>query len=189
MSLQLEVENLADVEEASRGLYVEKEGGGFRIDVAGLETQLEAEFTAKLAAHETNLKAQIASLRSDRDSVALERVAVEIASRIAIAGSHELLLPFIRTRLVASDAGGVFAVTAKDAPTLEHLTEEFRNDVRFSRVINGASPLDQARHQQRVAETLGLTAAPPSVTRQAFEKMTSAKRSEFARMGGKIVDG
>jgi hypothetical protein len=152
------------------------------------DARLEKEFADKLNAHEETLKAQVASLREDRDRVALERVAHEIASRVAIAGSHELLMPHIMSRLVASDAGGHFEITAKDAASLEHMAEQFRTDPKFARVIVGAAPLDAARHLQRVNETLGIVPAPASVTRQAFEQMTPAKRSEFARTGGRIAD-
>jgi hypothetical protein len=151
------------------------------------DIRLEKEFTDKLAAHEDGLKAQVASLRSDRDSTALERTAVEVASKLAIAGSHELLLPHIRARLAVSDANGVFAVTAKDAPSIEHLVEQFRADPRFSRVLNGMSTVDKAQHQRRVDETLGIT-APASVTRAAFQAMTAPERAAYAREGGKIAD-
>jgi hypothetical protein len=153
------------------------------------DIRLEKEFNDKLAAHEAGIKANIESLRADRNSVALTRTATEIASRLAVSGSHELLMPFILERLVASDAGGVFAVTARDAASLEHLTEQLRNDARFSRVLNGhSSAADKARHQALVDATLGLGLAPSSITRARFEQMSAPERAAHARVGGKIVD-
>jgi hypothetical protein len=152
------------------------------------DIRLEKEFTDKLAAHEAGLQAQVASLRSDRDSTALERVAVEVASKLAIAGSHELLLPHIRARLAVSDANGHFEIAAKDAASIEHLVEQFRADPRFSRVLNGMSTVDKAQHQRRVAESLGIVATPASVTRAAFQAMTAPERAAYAREGGKIAD-
>jgi hypothetical protein len=152
------------------------------------DVRLEKEFADKLNAHEETLKAQVASLRRDRDDTALERAATEIANKLAVPGTVELLLPHIRERLTASDAGGHFEITAKDAASLEHLAEQFRTDPKFARVIVGAAPLDAARHQQRVNETLGVVPLPASVTRQAFEQMTPAKRAAYARTGGRIAD-
>jgi hypothetical protein len=153
------------------------------------DLRLEAETAAKIAAREADWKAQVDSLRSDRDTTALERVAVELATKLAVPGSHEVLLPHIRTRLVANDAGGIFTVTARDAASLEHLTEQFRSDPKFARLIAGHAPADQALHRKRVEETLGVVAAPASITRAAFEALTPAARSAFARNGGKIIDG
>jgi hypothetical protein len=88
---------------------------------------------------------------------ALERTAVAIAAKLNLA-CVELLLPHVRTRLVASDVGG-----------------EGRAECRaFDRVV---------------AETLGITAAPTSMTRQEFEKLSPAARAANARVGGKISKG
>jgi hypothetical protein len=187
-TLQNEVDTLDNVAEGHRQHYVQKEGGGYHLDSANIETRLEAQNVRKLAAHEQGLKEQVASLRADRDAAALGRGSHEIAGRLAVPGSAEVLLPHIRARLVASDVGGVFTVTVKDAPSVEHLTEQLRADPKFSRLIVNASPVDQARHLQKVNETLGLTPPVAAVTRSQFEQMTSAKRSECARAGTKIVD-
>jgi hypothetical protein len=152
------------------------------------DIRLEAETNEKIRAHEAGLQAQVASLRSDRDSVALERVAVSIASKLAIAGSTELLLPHVRERLMVSDANGHFEIAAKDAPSIEHLVEQFRADPRFSRVLNGMSTVDKAQHQRRVDETLGIGAAQSSITRAKFEAMNAPERAAYARTGGKIAD-
>jgi hypothetical protein len=191
MELPQEVESLDSVAPAHRQHYVEKDGGGggFRLDAAGIEGRLEAEFNRKLAEHESAIKANIASRRADRNATALERTAHSIAGKLATPGSLEVLLPHIRERLTVSDAGGKFEIVGKGVPTLEHLTEEFRADPRFARIIVGASPADQALHQKRVNETLGITAAPASITRAAFERLTPQQRSEHARARTKISDG
>jgi len=152
------------------------------------DVELEAEHVRKVAEYEAGLQAQVTSLRADRDEAALGRVSHEIAGKLSIPGSSEVLLPHIRERLTVSDAGGVFTVTARDVASLEHLAESFRSDARFARLIVGASPADQVRHQQRVNESLGFTAAPVAVTRAQFAAMTPAARSQFARNGGKISD-
>ena len=152
------------------------------------DQRLEKEFTDKLNAHEAGLKAQVASLRSDRDSTALERVAAEIASKLAVPGSIDLLLPHVRERLTASDIGGRFEITVKNAASVEHLIEEFRSDPRFARAVNGPNAVDQALHAKRVAETLGISAAQTSVTRAEFERLSAAKRAAHARAGTRIID-
>jgi hypothetical protein len=152
------------------------------------DARLEAETAAKIAEHEAGIQARITSLRADRDTTALERVACEIAAKLAVPGSHELLLPHIAARLVASDAGGVFSVTAKDAPTIEHLVEQFRSNPAFARIITGASAADQARHQQRVNETLGVPAARPTLSREKFNGLGPQHRAAIARGGAEIFD-
>jgi hypothetical protein len=153
------------------------------------DVRLEKECADKLAAHEAGIKANIESLRADRNSVALERVATEIASKLAVSGSHALLMPFVRERLTASDTNGHFEITAKDAASIEHLTEQLRADARFSRVLNGhSSAADKARHQALVDATLGLTAGPASVTRAQFQALSATERAAFARTGGKLSD-
>jgi hypothetical protein len=72
----------------------------------------------------------------------------------------------------------------------EHLTEQFRADSRFSKMLNGQSTVDKARHQKLVDETLGITTtAQGLITRAKFEAMNATERSAFAREGGKIADG
>jgi hypothetical protein len=151
------------------------------------DIRLEKETADKIAAYTSDREAHIAGLRRDRDSSALERTAVAIAAKLNPA-CVELLRPHILERLAASDVGGVFSVTVKDAPSVEHLVEQFRADPRFAPVIVGASATEINAHAARVAATLGLTTPAPSVTRAAFEQMTPAKRSAHARVGGKISD-
>lgn len=152
------------------------------------DARLEAETAAKLAEHVAGREAQIAGLRRDRDDAALARVAVDLAAKLAVPGSHELLLPHIRARLVASDAGGALSVTAKDAPTLDALAEEFRSNPAFARIVTAASAADQARHQQRVNETLGVPAARPTLTRAKFDTLRPAERAAHVRAGAEIFD-
>jgi hypothetical protein len=128
------------------------------------DLRLEQETNAKLAEHEANLKAHVDSLRSDRDTTALERVAVAIAAKLNPA-CVELLRPHILERLAASDVGGVFSVTVKDAPSVEHLVEQFRADPRFAPAIVGASATEINAHAARVRETLGLSTPAPTLTR------------------------
>jgi hypothetical protein len=152
------------------------------------DARLEAETARKLAAHVADREAHIAGLRRDRDTTALARVAHELAGKLAGPDYAALLAPHIAARLVASDAGGRFEVTAKDLPTLEHLAAELRADPKFARVIIGASPADQALHQKRVNETLGVTAARPTLTRAKFDTLRPAERAAHVRAGAEIFD-
>lgn len=150
--------------------------------------EYERENTRKLAEHEAGIQARVASLRAARDGAALDRVAIDLSVKLAVPGSHELLLPHVRARLEASDADGVLSVSVKDASSYEHLAEQLRADPRFARVIENASPQDRAAHARRVAETLGTPQPRPPLTREKHEALPPAERAAQARGGAEIFD-
>ncbi len=186
--LKFEVTDLADVDEAFRPCYLKTETG-YRLDSeADFNAVFEREHARKLSEYAASQQAQLASLRADRDRVVLERTAVEIAARLANLDCHTLLMPHIREKLEAHEENGALVISAKGAPTLDHLVEQFRNDPAFAPIIKGASPQEKAFHARRVAETLGASPPTKSMTRAQFERLEPSHRSEHARAGTKISD-
>lgn len=125
-----------------------------------------------------DLKAGIANEK--RNSTAMK-----VASELAEGANAEILSEFVAKRLKYTDDGikvlndnGELTVS-----TLEDLKAEFQSNNRFAALLKGS--------QASGGSASGGSASSPTekvMTRSDFDNATPAKRSEFIKGGGKVVD-
>lgn len=154
------------------------------------DAEYERQYGPKRAAFAEAQQAEVASLRADRDRVAIDSAVEAMASDLALDGCAEVLECHIRDRLevVETDAGYHVAVKGS-AATLDEMRDKIRSDPRFARALKGTSPIERARHARRVAETLAAPSTPARLDKpiahaevlpaaQAYD--TSSRRKEPA---------
>jgi aspartate/methionine/tyrosine aminotransferase len=116
--------------------------------------------------------------------------ATQLAAKLAVEGSSEVLLPHIQSRLKTEfkDGQPVTVVLGKDgrpsALTVDDLAAEFTNNKAFSHVISGS----KARGAGTDTPTNKGGAGVLEISRSEFEALPAAKRMEHVKSGGKVTD-
>lgn len=111
---------------------------------AGDVTALEKSWQEKLTRREQELLAQQEALTGSLRSVLVDSEAVKMASRLAVEGSADVLLPHIRSRLAVDQRDGKYVTVVLDntgkpsAATLDELEKEITGNKAFAPLLVGS---------------------------------------------------
>lgn len=154
-------------------------------DVAALEKS----WSDKLAAREAALTAERDALGNVVRDLTVNSTATQLAAKLAVPGSADVLLPHIKNRLALETQDGkpVVRVLGADgkpsAASVDDLAKEIAGDTRFAPLIVASMATGGGASGGR-----GGGAATKTVTRSAFDNMQPEARMAHVKAGGTITD-
>jgi chromosome segregation ATPase len=198
--LQAQIESLTNERDSMKSKMDELLGEAKRAK----SQRREAEEAARLAAEEKAKKAgdfeqlhksseearaklqqELEDLRNGIANEKRSNEAMRIAGGLAEGANAEILSRFIAERLKYTDEGikvldesGQLTVS-----TVEDLTNEFRNNAKFSALLKGNQSSGGSATGGNSSGAAGKT-----MTRADFDNLSAEKRMEFIKSGGKTVD-
>jgi hypothetical protein len=115
--------------------------------------------------------------------------AIQLASKLAVENSAEVLLPHIKSRLKTELVDGVPKLVVLDkegkpsAFTLEDLSQEFQNNKAFAHVIIGSKAQGAG-----LDKGTGGAGGASKVSRADFDAMAANQRMAHVKAGGTVTD-
>jgi hypothetical protein len=158
-----------------------------------LRKEMEPLISAEVAEHDKQRGAELARLSADHDRIFIEHAARDICGDIGLPGHGDALLPHVSSRLAVKREDGKAVLVVLDregkpsSATMDALKQELRETQAFKPVLRDAVA-DEARHQRLVAEMLGTDSRSKSLTRSAFDKLSTASQARHIRAGREVVD-
>lgn len=150
---------------------------------------LEKSWQDKLTKREAELSGEIKARDSQLHDLTVNATALSLASRLAVPGSADVLIPHLARRLAMELQDGRPVVRVLDntgkpsALSVDELEKEFSNNAAFAPLIVASKATGGGASGSK-----GGGAASKSITRTAFNALAPAEQSKFSIAGGTLTD-
>lgn len=180
----------ANAEAAEAARVAAEEAAKKSGNVAALEKSWSDKLTAAVAAAEAKFKPEVDSLTTDVQRLLIDNVAQAIASKVAVKGSEEVLVPHIqrRLRVEVRDGKRVTVVVDADgkpsASSIDDLTKEIVGHKAFAPLIAGSGGSGGGAGGTKPGGAPGAK----SLTRKEFDGLDPAAKAKHVRDRGTVTD-